>query len=200
MPPPRLRPEDLHAPSELREALEPAARAGAGVGVATAAVDSSGRVRAGVAARLAGGAGRKVFGKNRRLRPPGLDAVPNSPTWAPGTLSGSAGGCMCGRVGGFDHRSRGGGRRRELPRGFSNAGPAPPSRSGGEPGHGRNSARHPSGWQRGIRGDVLLERAGGLPDSCRRGAPFLPCLIGRWRSRFSMSAGICDMSWTSPPG
>ena len=87
------------------------------------------------------------------------DAVPNSPTWAPGNAEqvlpvvGCAGASGASTIA-LALASAAGGSARILECRGTTSGLAAASTAELGP--------HPSGWRRGIRGDVLLERAGGL--------------------------------------
>jgi hypothetical protein len=87
-------------------------------------------------------------------------AVPNSPTWAPGNAEQVVPVVGCAAASGASTialalASAAGGSARILECRGTTSGLAVASTAELGP--------HPSGWRRGIRGDVLLERAGGLP-------------------------------------
>jgi hypothetical protein len=125
------------------------------------------------------------------------DVIPNSRTWAPGNAEQVLPVVACAAASGASTialalASAAGGSARILE-----------CRSGATSGLAAASTAelglHPSGWGRGMRGDVLLERAGGL--LTRIDEVPLPSVPDRPLALTVLDVGWdCDMSWTSPPG
>jgi hypothetical protein len=91
----------------------------------------------------------------------GADAVPNSPTWTPGNAEQVLPVVGCAAASGASTIAL------ALASAAVRSARILECRSGATSGLAAASTAelgpHPSGWRRGIRGDVLLERAGGLP-------------------------------------